>query len=65
MSIPIKKPSTRKPLRQFSEVLNVKKTTVRRLGSAKSKHKYIRTVNMLWYSIIKSRGHGHKKPIHV
>ena len=53
----VKKPSARKPLSQFSEVLDVtQKNNFLRLGAAKSKRKDIRTVNMYGYSIPKRRG---------
>ena len=48
----MKIPSARKPLRKFSEILDVKnKTDVCRLCEAKSKCKEIRTGNTLWSNI--------------
>ena len=59
-SISIKKPIARKLLRQFSEVLGVKKNmSVHRLGAAKSNRIIIRTGHMLLYSI--PRRQVHKK----
>ena len=50
----LRKPSTRKSLFLFTEVLDIKnKTTVRRVGADKSKHKAIRAGSMLWSSIKK------------
>ena len=44
-----KSPIARKPLRQFSETLDVKhKTDVCKLGAAKVKHKSIKIGNVLW-----------------
>ena len=44
-----KKPSAGKPIRQFTETLDVKhNTAVCRFGTAKSKRKAIKKGNMLW-----------------
>ena len=54
----VKKPSARKALRQFLEVLDVKhRTSARRLGYAKSKRKAIRAGSMLWSIWSKRRVH--------
>ena len=53
-----KDPSERKPLRQFTEKLDVKpKTAVCRFGAAKAKHKAIKKYNVLWSNIAKRHGH--------
>ena len=55
----VKTPMARKPLRHFTEVLDVKhKTAICRLGAAKSKRKSIRAGTMLCCSIKKRRGHN-------
>ena len=54
LSMTVKYLSTRKSLRQFYEVLDVKqKHSVLRLGAARSKRKAIRAGIVLWYSILK------------
>ena len=46
---PVKKPSARKPLRIFTNILYVKKkTAICRVGAAKPKHKEIKSVTTLW-----------------
>ena len=53
-----KKCSARKSLHLFTEALDVKnKTTVRRVGDAKSKLKAISSVSMVWSSIQKRKGY--------
>ena len=53
-----KKISARKSLRLFTEVLDIKnKTSVRRLGAAKSKRKEIISGSMLWLIITNRKGH--------
>ena len=53
-----KKPSGRKSLCKFNEVLDVKhKTAVQRLGAVKSKRKDIKVLSMLWYIITNSHVH--------
>ena len=50
--VPVKQPSVRKLLRQFTEILDVKlKTILRWLCADKSKYKVIRGVSMLLSSI--------------
>ena len=52
----VKNFSVRKSLRLFTEVLDVNnKTTVRRVGDAKSKRKSIISGIILWSSIIKRK----------
>ena len=47
-----KNTSARKPLREFTETLDVKhKTDVWRFSTAKAKHKEIKTGNMFWSNI--------------
>ena len=47
-STPAKKPSAKKPLCVFTNVLDMKKTAYRRVGYAKSKCKAIKFVNTPW-----------------
>ena len=55
-SVSSKNPSTRKSLRQFTEVLDFKhRTDVRGLCAEKLKRKYIRSGSMLWSGIPNSR----------
>ena len=57
-SMIIRKTSARKSLRLFTEVLDAKKkTSFHRVGAAKSNHKEIIVISMLWSSITKRRGH--------
>ena len=57
-SVTVIKPMVRKSIRLFTEVLDVKKkTSVRRLGAGKSKHKEIISGSMLWSSIPNRKGH--------
>ena len=50
--LPLKQPSERKLLLQFTETLDIKqKTEFCRLRDAKSKRKAIRAGSMLWFSI--------------
>ena len=50
--------SSRKPLRQFIETMDVKhKTNIRRFGAAKENRKATKTGNMLWSKISKRLGH--------
>ena len=52
----VKKCSARKPLRLFTELLDVKKKTdVCQVGADKSERKAIRAGSMLWLSIPKSK----------
>ena len=52
-----RKPSARKPLRLFTEVLDIKKkTSFRQVCAAKPNHKSIRAGNMLWSSIPTRKG---------
>ena len=47
--IPVKKPSARKSLCLFNNILDVKKkTSIIWVGAAKSKHKEIKAVNPPW-----------------
>ena len=58
ISVAVINPSARKLLYLFTEVLDAKrKTSVHRVGAAKSKHKASREVSMLWSSIKTTRGH--------
>ena len=56
--VTLRKPSARKPLYLFTEVLYVKKKTdIRKLGAAKSELKAIIGGIMVWSSIPKRIGH--------
>ena len=60
-STPFKKPSARKSLCIFSNILNVKpKTAERRIVAAKSKRRAIKVVNILWTKKTKQKGYSKK-----
>ena len=58
-STPFKKPSARKALFLFTNILDVKpKTAKRRILDAKSKYKAMRAGNSLWTKKTKRKGHS-------
>ena len=57
-STPVKKPSARKSLHLFTNILDVKtKTEKRRILAAESKRKAMKVGNNLWTKKIKLKGH--------
>ena len=57
-STPVKKPSARKSLCLFTNIFDVKKKTAkRRIGAAKSKHRAMKVVNILWTKKTKRKGY--------
>ena len=57
-SAPVKKPSDRKPLCIFTNILGMrKKTATRRVGYAESKHKVIKYGTTTWELKKKRKGH--------
>ena len=60
-SVPTKKPSARKPLRQFTDTLDDKhKTSVHGFGAVKANHKAIKKGNVVWSNNAMRRGHTKK-----
>ena len=56
-STPVKKPSARKSMCPFTNILNVKnKTAKRRIGAVKSKRRAIKVGNSLWTKKTKRKG---------
>ena len=56
---PAKKPSARKSMCIFTNILDVKKkTSIRRIGASKSKHKPIKSGTTLWELKPKQKGHS-------
>ena len=56
---PVKKPSSRKSLCMFTNILDMnKKTAYRRVGAAKSKRKTIKYVNKPWELKQKQKGNS-------
>ena len=56
-STPVKKPSARKSLCLFTNILNVKKKTVKRhVGAAESKHRAMKVGNRLYTNKKKEKG---------
>ena len=61
-SAPVKKPSARKSLCLFTNILDVKKKTAKhRIGAAKSKRKAMKVGNILWTKKTKLKGHSNIK----
>ena len=57
ISTPVKKPSARKTLFFFTNILNVKKKTEkRRVVAAKSKRRSMKVVNSMWTNITEIKG---------
>ena len=58
-STPVKKPSSRKSLCFFTNILNVKnKTEKHRVGAKKSKCRAVKVVNILWTKKTKQKGNS-------
>ena len=59
ISTPVKKPSPRKSLCLFTNILNVEnKIEKRRVGSEKSKRRFMKVGNSLWTNKIKRKGYS-------
>ena len=58
-SILVKQQSASKPMCLFTNILNVKKKTLkRRVGAAKSNHRSMKVVNILWTNKTKRKEHS-------